>query len=298
MTNPISAAETIHNLNLLGDQLKTDLRQNIQVLNMDDYKSFFSIFTQDFENIASAKASGQITLTDHDWSKLEASYQETLELINAVAIKYLKDVDIPLITDPVPPSEFTARMAFAKENTHIKTNIEMLENCDILKVKGDGHCLFRSLGAAIASSPETTAHFKKTFSSLIMKKDAPPLNKEEIKACKELSIDTLKTHPTSNHLVSALRKLACYYNSKDVEFQNFLTEPTADYLRKMTDMDLAEYGGEEESLALANLLEIQIHVINVTTKEISEKTHGSDSDQNLYLLFSPGHYDVLVPKRR
>lgn len=297
MTDPITPKETIHNLTLLKNHLQNDLHQNIETLTMEDYSSFFAVFHSDFEAIAAAKQSGALYVSDHQWQVLQTVYNETLQLINAVAEKHLVDIHVPLVAAPVTPYVFAQTKGFLP-NSHVKANIESLEGIyTILPVKGDGHCLFRSVAASIASSENALANFKKIIRDLGQEEMPYPLTREETDACKNLSISSLQKQPDSDLIVSTLRKLTCYYNSTDIDFVNNIEDDDrAVYFERIIDMRIPEYGDEIELKALANLFHMQIGVIDSTTKQTSRKKYPelAENDLKIHLLYIPGHYEALL----
>ncbi len=298
MAGPITPKETIHNLTLLKNHLQNDLHQNIETLTMEDYSSFFAVFHSDFEAIAAAKQSGALHVSDHEWQVLQTVYSETLQLINAVAEKHLVDVQVPLVAAaPVTPAAFAQTKGFPS-NSHVKANIESLEgHCTILPVKGDGHCLFRAVAASIASSENALANFKETIKDIAQEEMPFPLTREERAACEKLSLRSLQKQPDSDLVVSALRKLTCYYNSTDIDFVYNVEDDARDvYFERIIDMEAPEYGDEIELKALANLFHVQIGVIDSTTRQTSRKTYPELAENNpqIHLLYIPGHYDALL----
>jgi hypothetical protein len=115
----------------------------------------------------------------------------------------------------------------------------------------------------------------------------------------------------SSSIVYCLRKLACEYNrsNRNDTLENMVASESngysfEEYLRDLSDMDLALCGGNAELHALSQVLGLKIKVIDISVQNRPEifansfdseapATHSLNTE-GINLLFRPGHYDCLA----
>ena len=183
-------------------------------------------------------------------------------------------------------------------NDPVRVGLEKLEgHYEVFRIKGDGHCLFRAIGASIASSSRATQNFLQVVE--ILGNTYPSLLEECMKVKECFSLNALKHPKTSDEIVAFLRNIACAVN-RNKDLSSFLVNTTKEeYLQNMTDMERREYGGDIEIQALAELFSLQINVIdtlvqNTRTIRMTSFQGEGENLPTIELLYRPNHYDSLV----
>jgi hypothetical protein len=231
----------------------------------------------------------------------------------------LQPVVVPLIGQAlITPATVAASYG---PGTKVKAGLNKLQgHYNVLKVKGDGHCMFRGIAYGLAkhyAAGDSNVKMACLTALESLKRDYPALSRDidrviEIFSKQASAQATMSTKATSDYLVSFLRKLACAYNAahpSDVFQSNLIVrgESMQTYFRKMTDMnpDRAVYGGQPELVALSTVLGLKISIIDALVQD-SAQIHTTDINPpqalnsgmnrpSVMLLYRPGHYDVLLP---
>jgi Peptidase C65 Otubain len=192
------------------------------------------------------------------------------------------------------------------------------EDVEKIKIKGDGHCMFRSFAYKLLQQldlkPEargvvlTKLH---EFKDLIMSPDHDFIQ-EQIPDFEERidfifdriasgvsALDLLNDPECSDGLVKSLRVLACASNMLNPDF-NFIDEGGRfdhefAYYQAMMNFDERLWGGEEESNALARVFGTRNFVFNFSSNRVSVQAPPMQLAQaiNICFYFKPGHYDAL-----
>jgi hypothetical protein len=205
--------------------------------------------------------------------------------------------------------------------TKVKAGLVKLQgHFNVLKVKGDGHCMFRGIAYGIATDYAAgDANVKTAYLVGLnsLKAQYPALLRDidrviEILQNQEAPEATMSTKAPSDSLVSFLRKLACAYNvahPSDAFRSNLAAggESMSSYCRTMTHMnpDSAVYGGQPELVALSTVLGLKISVVDALVQDAAEiyttdltppqALNPGMNRPSVTLLYLPGHYDVLIP---
>lgn len=180
----------------------------------------------------------------------------------------------------------------------------------ILRVRGDGHCLFRSIGIGLMLGYEANPD-KETFIDFLngLKITYPgeelARDIDDLIYYLSLGMDALtfmRNREASDTMVRFLRHLACAHNRIDQErIQTFLVmENVNTYLNKMGNMKYARYGDEHEICAISNALQIKFLIADVEINTITPRGDDVNRPQGLILppkgiglLHRPNHYDYL-----
>jgi len=337
-----SYEEINHNLATLSntlERLDRDLKnpqgKHLEAVDL----GFIEIFKND---IAQLKASG------FDAKKVDAldeRLQILAEKMGLIATKILslseqdrmhKQDDVNQFNDVVVPliRPQTSLKEVAKDfDGDLKAGLEALDSTyDVCQIRGDGHCLFRAIAAALVRA--FTFGDQDTKDSMISHLDAlemrltrsPYISGDYFnsfrKLIKEENLNEIMNSPSqSDFAVDFLRRLASAVNYDTVEdsaedradmtlTQEALARRFAsleDYLNDMVDMKRGSggeiaLGGAPELIALGNALGIEFAVLGVkeTGKQNSPfVTHIKPevrAESTIDLLFRPGHYDLAIPK--
>lgn len=256
------------------------------------------------------------------------------------------DVEVPFMGKKSSFKELEKE--YQNGNGYIKKGLAVLdEGYEFYRIRGDGHCLFRSVAAGVVRklSLSDEAFCQGVLSGLdaLKKKYAsnPYISEEHFvrirtilqKVAQDHSEDffekTMSERETSEEMTEFLRRLACARNharlDNDVDFARALfAEASAndydsvqDYLKDMADMSKKLSGGEPELQALAEALQIDLHILDAkgmgeyesrkdeyqndallekNTHDKRERTIESSvpSIMTVDLLYRPGHYDFVV----
>lgn len=171
------------------------------------------------------------------------------------------DVVVPLVG-----KEFLLPGDLARENPALSKELARLpQTAHIRKIRGDGHCLFRSIAWNIVFHRRSG----KMISTLMALKEAYPALKTDIKRMvkvlqsKDSPYHIMSDHQRSNIVVAGLRKIACVHNASRRAIVGY---SLAD-LKNMADMSKAYWGGQPEIQALAEALNVQIDVYNLADSQ-------------------------------
>ncbi|XP_060063691.1 ubiquitin thioesterase OTUB1-like [Ylistrum balloti] len=188
----------------------------------------------------------------------------------------------------------------------------------VRKTRGDGNCFYRAFGFAyleqlltnqvdfsrfkeVASRSKeelvdlgfprfTIEDFHDTFMDVV-EKVGTPCTKEELH-------ETFNDQGTSDYLVVYLRLLVSGYLQKEAEFfQNFIEGERS--VREFCNQEVEPMGKESDHLqvmALTSALGVAVRVVYMDRGDSSRCNHHDfpeDSVPSVYLLYRPGHYDIL-----
>lgn len=177
------------------------------------------------------------------------------------------------------------------------------------RIKGDGHCQFRSIAAALLYLLEKGKPLDKKVKKGDFQKadEVTQIINDVIKGSNTVE-ETMRNPEKSNLFVEYLRWMACEYNRKHQTgvFKSMaisLSKSPDKYLKDMANMDPPEWGGEPELIALSKALKIHIHVLDVRQIGKEQKLNdtnmhfnkGKDKPQ-ITLLLRLQHYDVAIKK--
>jgi len=222
-----------------------------------------------------------------------------------------QNIQVPLIGDaPINPSQ----LILDHTAKTIKAGLTKLEgHHTVLKIKGDGHCLFRGIATGLlinyeSATPSERHKFIQHFENV--KIQFPQITEDLDQMIRILSqsrsmLETMKTPKTSDAFVQILRRLACEYNKTNEDLSSIIVaESRTDihtYLNEMSDMQTAKYGGHPELLALSQVLGTKIRVVDAAVQN-RPGIHYTDFEPakdylpsySISLLLRPGHFDYLV----
>lgn len=323
--NPVHFSKEIaYNLQIMESTLKSGIAVD---------QGFLSIFKNDIQSLSAHKIDNQVT------ADLNLKLQGVAAKLQVIASGSIAQADTP--SAPSPMTLFSSDAKFEdvvvpliqgrKEFSELiktydsgptKIGLEYLDAQFYYRpIKGDGHCLFRSIAAGILFEVERKGpQEKERILNQLMKEIEPLGNKAELDAGLASLIqamdditdknrgveDIIGNQKQSDALVKFLRFLAVEHNKVhglDVnqEEANATAGSVEAYHANMVDMSKAECGGHVEIHALANALGIKVQLLhpealgkdNVTLEHLA---FGPDSASNLWLLYRPGHYDLAFPK--
>lgn len=189
--------------------------------------------------------------------------------------------------------------------------IRLSKTWDYRAIKGDGHCLFRSLGAALMKNLKENPLSKDYLETL--EKSIKALGGKE-QARLETLLNNIRSYVTSNNsferimteskssdtVVEFLRLLSCQWNrahgNNVLESLACTLDLTRDeYLNQMASLNIAMHGDQPEIIALFNVLKANIHVLDTTNDH--ESIFSNDKNAPTFaLLYRAGHYDWAIPK--
>jgi|AMWB02.1.fsa_nt_gi hypothetical protein len=249
--------------------------------------------------------------------------------LGELAAKYF-DKGVPGSSKAVEVPEARPRVNMDVYEAEVsESDLRELINCSVLSVKGDGHCLFRTVAAHLLTQ-EHLAELKRRVDMLQKMVPHDIDIKRLIEDCEALlkqnkSVDEILLTPgISERWIKALRSIATEYWST-----KFRESPTKDpvptfiqtirasgvegsdddmighYMSTMGSFDLACWGGHQEIIALSESLQIPIHIIDLETPRAQRSEPLLPAVANLsdiYVLRRPGHYDAIylekAPKPR
>ena len=247
--------------------------------------------------------------------------------LGTLAAEYGKKYHVmfPGINDPVSVPLAQPRtnvgQAFTDDEVSFPDKTE-LANCSAIRIRGDGHCLFRAIAAHLLTRERLEALRQRRAD---LERLSPGIGSLIDGALRSLSlsppvsaVDMLNDPRFSDQWVAALRNLSVnswteLFQKPDrtLEENNMLaaffmearlwlkagereTEQSvlARYAASMRDMSQANWGGEMECYALSRALGPQIRVINPQLRGRPLLTPGSNPS-DIHLLYRPGHFDAL-----
>lgn len=204
-----------------------------------------------------------------------------------------------------------------------KTGLQNLyPQFDFIRIKGDGHCQYRSIGTsllyALAYMPYEQKQAKIEFLAsqidrLTGNQVDHPLQtmKEKVRSALEVSSpeflnDVVYSDDLSDTIVHFLRILAAeeiQQNTPETLLGELDGKPLKQYYAEMVNMELAKLGGQFELYALSRCLGFTINCFDASIyNESTNYFVNSFGDYvaakpSIDLLYRPGHYDLLISKR-
>lgn len=183
---------------------------------------------------------------------------------------------------------------------------------DYRPIKGDGHCLFRSLGSALMKNLKESPSSKDYLNALEI--SIKTLGGKE-QARLETLLNNIRSYVTSNNsferimteskssdtVVEFLRLLSCQWNRAHA---NGVLESLActlgltrdEYLEHMASLKIAMHGDQPEIIALSTMLGTNIQVLDSTNDHESIQHSNNKNAPTFTLLYRAGHYDWAIPK--
>lgn len=250
-------------------------------------------------------------------AELRRQREDSSSDLEDLLIKDMKfeDVQRSLMGSAVTPKVLAAD----HERKFMKLGLEAIEGqFKIYPIKGDGHCLFRSIAAGIllqfkqngpGASEELFENIRKALSAnqrldmaadiAKMKSIVQNLYSEEAPASVEM---IMQDKDFSNEMVRILRRLACVYNRENMT-DTLLAEIEASgltagqYFKAMEDMDSKSMGGEPEIVALSQCFKKDIKSIDVEAigrGDLSPDEFEGQNASDLFVLFRGEHFDLAV----
>ncbi|MDB6081588.1 MAG: Ubiquitin thioesterase [Chlamydiia bacterium] len=304
---PAEFAQEIQNN--LGKLQKT-IQQQIadpksSTLTEEDLKAFFDIIGKDI---------AVLEKRDKSSPKIEQLQNKLIELKDIVESAR----ESPFVGEKISLVErakgYTAESAVAKGLQALDSKYQMLP------IKGDGHCLFRSVSVGLISilvkksDEERAKYFKDlqaTFTDSSLQEKLTAFQKfiEESPSKKDSKLIPFLNSAKANIPVDFLRSLACDYNRKNAskEVLNVMAQANGlssgeEYLKSMSDPSQAKYGDELEIQALAAALGIKVRVENVAVagrggRATTQYSPLSSTNDEVVLLFRSQHYDLGIKKQ-
>ena len=185
----------------------------------------------------------------------------------------------PLVSRPSSLSEFAKEAMLSEDVQHALSELERAPcNLKLVKVRGDGHCLFRVFAAGLVlgaawSGHDTIDECIRHFSSDSLDPSAEHVASQIValltraKASPSSAFDELVDESegatSANSLVAALRACSVAYmraspqrfrhcGDGDIEIERYCDD--------MENMDLARYGGHPELVALSESLRVRVDI--------------------------------------
>jgi len=213
-----------------------------------------------------------------------------------------------------------AVMQVALKGLHALDSDFMLE-----KITGDGHCLFRAIGTQFirklaAMQDEVFDIYLATLAQRVDDLKSIPLDErfaEVVEICLALKEGRLTAQDIvytpksySDKIVAFLRLLACEQNhvhnekyAKNIKGCHDISE--IQYVVEMSNMQEPVWGSSFETQALAEALQMNIHVLDVERVARVGKVDGSNYyraagrktlPDDMTLIFRVNHYDIAAPR--
>ncbi len=155
--NPITGEDIRYNLDILaGKQHYPSGNRKLEAKDITPTAlEFLEIFAEDIQSLE--KTSIDKSVTDglnHSLASVAGRIYDALEgrVIEKKSPSLFKDVQVPLVAkEPLSPSELASHY----ENGKVKNGLNKLpQDYKICRIKGDGHCLFRSIAMDVAMGCE------------------------------------------------------------------------------------------------------------------------------------------------
>lgn len=309
--DPISCAEIRYNLNIMKETLQKG-------------KIVDPVFMDIFQDaIASLPADQQPQLTRElavIGKSMNASFNHKFERVNRTANQEVFGVENrPEVGEKIDLSVIANEYQLGDTKTAL-TNLAVDYDCR--RIRGDGHCQFRSIGTGfLLSCQNMTEEAKRTkidlinqrVESLVGNNPQEPLNTlkaplfESIMRITPQNADQLvRNKNLSDNTVEFLRFLSAEQNFQHPSetFLQMLEQKETtleDYCNGMERMDLAWEGGEPELCVISNCLDLKLVVLDVTVYNEANRfpariyNEGAATPE-IHLLYRPRHYDLLVEK--
>ena len=244
--------------------------------------------------------------------RLAAQYQQE----NPDLLALDEDQQVPLARSPMKVSQ-----AYQPAEMRFPQDLDKLLGCSVMRIRGDGHCLFRAIAAHLLTA-EHLEHLMRNADRL------QPLLPQgfDLKALITTSRRRLEDgepvhilladEAFANRWILALRNIAVRAIAEGaVDPQVFLSDARVttgltddvspadvlrEYARRMSSLEQGVWGGQSEIIALARALNLPIHVVDLQTppdqREGPLLPEAVDLS-HIFLLRRIGHYDVLYPGR-
>lgn len=220
---------------------------------------------------------------------------------------------------PSPVMSSSAEPVYVREDVVFGMRVAGCEeDVQKVKIKGDGHCMFRSYGfkllEQLENKPEARGEVLLRFHDFINLINTPDYEfvREVIPNFNEQmgflfdriasgagAIDVLNDPELSDAMVQSLRVLACASNLINPEF-NYIDEDGRfdheyEYYQAMMQMEERLWGGEEEANAISRVLGVRNFVFNFSSNRVSVQAPQQQipTAVNICFYFKPGHYDAL-----
>ena len=227
-----------------------------------------------------------------------------------------------LCWNPMPPSE--AAKNYSGNQVKINGLQKLNSLCDFVKIKGEGHCLFRAIATGLLCNYTRSSELERTqFQELLRNiragigRDIPgdqwdkAMQSLRTTTSMEKVFESMNVEETSNAWVFIMRFLAAEQLRQAPEGDNrtsiariAIDGDLNEHCDQMKDMNRNMYGDEPEKTALSELFHIGIQTYEL--RDIGSKgIHPAPLDvQGLNLIFdsdrdgSNGHYNLAIPPRR
>lgn len=193
---------------------------------------------------------------------------------------------------------------------------------DICPIKGDGHCLFRSIAAGLMYNLSSLSAEERKLYWVALSEKIPD-GKEDLldlfekfrrmvnDAITNKSTTAFNVEPDASIPVEFLRKMACEFMRNNPDMMDFIVEgERPGYLYKMATTPA--WGGQPEIAALANMLGIRIRTVNLQLagRGVDERTyetpigHQTPSGLKMPIVLiydgdpSRAHYELGIERRQ
>ena len=301
-------AEAVQEIQAHLATLEGQIAKGFTVLNPEDFRSFLTFFRTAIDQLhEGAPSEHQISL---DLSK---RLEILAARVHSLAGGALVEVEVPLLSDPITPHEIAND--FPPSHSVHRGLVQLDPFCDIVRVKGDGDCLFRAVGAGllVTSGPRDVLHLRQKITALPI----PPEERarylqvlDRVARCRSPQdvMELLREPLIDSCWVMFLRKLAVYQMTERVKsdpaFRPALSAQLVhigfqgtveNYLQVMGDHTRHEWGGEPEIEALRGALGIPIEIHDIRAIEKGQEHLARMDFQQVQIVFRPGHYDVALP---
>ena len=298
-------------------ELETSVRGN---RNVDLY--FFEILQNDIDLLRGKYLRERVPAAT-------ANFQALNDLngrLGIIAAEYgqKKHIMLPGCADPVsvPLARPQTNVQNAFTDNEVKaTDKAELHGCSVIRMRGEGHCLFRAIAAHLLTR-EHLDELNRRHGEL--ERLAPGTGALVDESLRRLAANIapaamLNDEAFSNAWVAALRAISVNWwvklyekenrtSQENTTLEDFFVEarvwlgvngPEEDqsvlrrYAADMGAMDRGSWGGQPEAIAIAQALGVPIHIIDLQTKQRPLPIPQVADPSHIYLLRRPGHFDAL-----
>ena len=233
--------------------------------------------------------------------------------LSKVKEELFEDVTVPLCSGPMKPSDLAADLP------PVRAGLTQLDAvADMVRIKGDGDCLFRAIGTGVSmrflGHASQLTQCIQAYRDSMSPTEAVGVGKfmKAFEACHNLEdvVRLMQEPQFSNAWTSFLRHLAVLRMQEKAaaapdEFEAVLTAESPsytgripDYFRDMVMARPPMWGGQLESVALSEVFHVPVQVMDVAQIGRTQRRVDPLSTDAVYLAYHPGHYNLVMPKRR
>lgn len=284
----------------------------------DDWVKEQAIFDQqEYEESHIAQVAALTNEMQRIWKEEPNHTTAIVRIANEIRTKmntFNRNIEItatPLVGNEIPPSSLPAG---DEQLTSLLRSFD--EVYEAVRIKGDGHCLFRGVGLELLRLEQQRFLQNNILLNEFRDQELHEDEEEKFKnILNRLHHDPqttpkkiMETPQDSDTIVKTLRHIANNYNKKNSKSLNVegiargeQNKSLEEYFADMKNMDTEHpvMGGDLELQALANVLNIKIIVHNIASAtEYNTVTYNGETDApEIELLFYSSHYNIMRKKQ-